>query len=97
MSKLVVGLAGIVLGVGLMVSAARVVAAAPVCGHGPCGDEVAQCGLSGKARSACFKTAIAACKASHAAGGCTCADPGCFTCTGGSACVFASPSGAFLE
>jgi hypothetical protein len=87
MGKVFGVLAGVVLGVGLLVSAARVIAA-PACGHRACSDEVAAAGLSGKARAACFKGVVAACKA----GSCDCGGgPGT---TGTCAC---SPSGAFLD
>jgi hypothetical protein len=88
MGKLFGVLAGVVLGVGLFVSAATVIAASPPdCGHRNCSDEVAASGLTGKARSACFKSVIADCKANACS--CTGGTPAC-------ACP-ASPSGAFLD
>jgi hypothetical protein len=85
MGKLFGVLAGVVLGVGLFVSATRVIAAPPTCGHRECSDEVSASGLTGKARADCFKTVIADCKA----GNCSC--------TGGTPACACSPSGAFLD
>ncbi len=95
--KMLLAFGVLALGTGLSLMASRV-GAAPACGHHPCADAVAGAGLSGKARAQCFKIAVAACQASQAAGGCTCADPGCFSCnTGSTPCACASPSGAFID
>jgi len=93
--KMLLAFGVLALGTGLSLMASRV-GAAPACGHHPCATAVANAGLSGKERAQCFKTAIAACQASQAAGGCTCAD-GCFSCTGPAPCDCASPSGAFID
>ena len=91
--KILMAIGGLGLGavLALMVSRAG---AAPACGHHPCSDEVAatcaatnQC--SGKARAACFKSVVAACKNNA----CSCG--GSASVTGDCAC--ASPSGAFLD
>src|SRR5207245_451069 len=70
------------LGAGLPLTVSRA-DAAPACGHSACSDEVAAAGLSGASRTACFKTAIAACRA----GACSC------TSTGSDACVCTPAAG----
>ena len=88
MNKAAGAAAVVFLGVALMLAAARITVAAPPCGHRSCSDEVAQSGLTGRDRAACFKAVIAECKA----GGCSCGES--HTVLGDCAC---SPSGAFLD
>src|SRR5439155_24827752 len=68
MNKVACALAGPVLAAGIILSLAGSGVAAAQCGHRACSDEVALSGLSGGARSQCFKAVIQACNA----GTCTC-------------------------
>ena len=85
--KMLLALGVLALGVGLGLMASRV-SAAPACGHRACSDEVAQSGLTGKARAGCFRFVVGECTS----GACDCG--GSNTVLGTCAC---SPSGAFLD
>ena len=67
--RMLIGLAVLALGVGVLASVAN---AAPPCGSTACGDEIAASGLSGKSRAACLRQVMSECR------------EGLCSCTGGS-------------